>query len=111
MIFRFPGSVIQADVHTIHYDSELWVPEDPNLFVPERHTTNRHPAAYLPFGVGPLNCVRMRFALRKMKMCLARLLHTYSVLPGEKLDKDMIRRVTPVVAPHAIYIRLEKRSN
>jgi cytochrome P450 len=85
--------------------------EDPKLFVPERHTVKRHPAAYLPFGVGPRNCVGMRFALMELKMCLARLVHTYTILPGNKLDKGMTRRETPIVAPQAIYVKLKKRSN
>ena len=37
------GSVIQADMYTIHYDPDLWGPEDPNKFIPERHATPRHP--------------------------------------------------------------------
>jgi cytochrome P450 len=107
----FLGCVIEADVHTIHYNIDLWGPEDPTLFVPERHTVKRHPAAYLPFGVGPRNCVGMRFALMELKMCLACLVHTYTILPGEKLDQGMTRRKTPIIAPQAIYIKLEKRSN
>ena len=105
------GSVIQADVYTIHYDPELWGPEDPNLFIPERHSVKRHPAANFAFGIGPRNCVGKRFALMELKMCLARLLRTYNVLPGDKLEQGMARRETPIIAPQAIYVRLERRSD
>jgi cytochrome P450 len=111
MVFCFTGCVIEADVYSIHYNTDLWGPEDPNLFIPERHMIKRHPAAFLAFGVGPRNCVGMRFALMELKMCLARLLHTYTVLPGDQLDKGMAERQTPIIAPQAIYIKLEKRSN
>jgi cytochrome P450 len=103
--------VILADVYTVHYNIDLWGPEDPNLFIPERHAAKRHPAAYMGFGVGPRNCVGMRFALMELKMCLTRLLHTYNILPGEKIEKGIIRQEKFVIKPEAIYVRLEKRSN
>ncbi len=31
-----PGMVVQANVNDIHMDPDLWGPEDPALFVPER---------------------------------------------------------------------------
>ncbi|CAF4681721.1 unnamed protein product, partial [Rotaria sp. Silwood2] len=83
------GCVILADVHAIHYSTDLWGPEDPNLFIPERHAVKRHPLAYMGFGVGPRNCVGMRFALMELKLCLARLLHIYNILPGENIEKGM----------------------
>ncbi len=89
----------------------MWGPEDPNLFIPERHAGKRHPIAYMGFGVGPRNCVGMRFALMELKMCLARLLHTYNIFPGENIEKGMIRREITIITPEAIYVRLEKRSN
>ncbi|CAF0980556.1 unnamed protein product [Rotaria sp. Silwood1] len=62
------GSAIQPDVLSLHYDPDLWGPDDPNLFVPERHLTRRHPMAYMPFGQGPCNCVGMQFALMELKL-------------------------------------------
>ncbi|CAF1618648.1 unnamed protein product, partial [Didymodactylos carnosus] len=101
--------VIQADTYSIHRSINLWGPEDPNLFVPERHMVKRHPLAYMPFGVGPRNCVGMRFALMELKMSLASLLHTYTVLPGDKLEEGMTRQETITLSPEAIYVRVEKR--
>lgn len=65
----------------------------------------------MPFGVGPRNCVGMRFALMELKMCLTRLLHTYNILPGENLETGMARQESFIVTPQAINIRLEKRAN
>ncbi|CAF0961468.1 unnamed protein product [Rotaria sordida] len=51
------GTLVHADVYSVHYDCELWGPEDPYVFFPERHKTKRHPMAYLPFGAGPRHCI------------------------------------------------------
>ncbi|CAF3943139.1 unnamed protein product [Rotaria sp. Silwood1] len=75
------GTLVHADIYSIHYDRELWGPEDPYVFFPERHETKRHPMAYLPFGAGPRQCIGMRFALIEMKMLLVRMLREYSILP------------------------------
>jgi cytochrome P450 len=106
----FLGSVIQPDIFSIHYNHDLWGPEDPNLFIPERHAVKRHPVAWMPFGVGPRNCVGMRFALMELKMCLIRLLRQYRILPGDKIEEGFQRTERLVIQPDAIFVKLEKRS-
>ncbi len=108
--FAFSGSAIQPDVFTIHYNPDLWGPEDPNLFIPERHAVKRHPVAWMPFGVGPRNCVGMRFAFAELKMCLIRLLRQYRILPGDKIEEGFQRTERLVIQPDAIFVKLEKRS-
>lgn len=111
LIFHLIGCLIETDVYAVHYNPDLWGPEDPTLFIPERHMVKRHPAAYLAFGISPRDCVGKRFALMEIKMCLAHLLHAYNVRPGDQLEQGMTRRETTIVAPRAIYVRLEKRSD
>ncbi|CAF0791603.1 unnamed protein product [Rotaria sordida] len=104
------GSVIQPDVFTIHYNPDLWGPEDPNIFYPERHTVKRHPVAWMPFGIGPRNCVGMRFALMELKLCLIQLLCQYRILPSDKTEEGFKQEETVVIQPNAIFVKLEKRS-
>ncbi len=103
------GSIIQPDVFTVHYDANLWGPEDPNAFYPERHLTKRHPAAFMPFGIGPRNCVGMRFALIVLKMCLAQLVREFIILPGDQIEQGFKLDETLVIRTNGIYIKLEKR--
>lgn len=108
----FPiGCVILPDVYAVHRNLDLWGPEDPNLFIPERHAIKRHPVAFLGFGVGPRNCIGMRFALMQLKLCLAGLSHNYNVLPGQNIEKGIVPREANIITPEAIYVRLQKRSN
>ncbi|CAF1007481.1 unnamed protein product [Adineta ricciae] len=104
------GSVIQTDLFTIHYNPDLWGPDDPHEFVPERHLTKRHPMALLTFGAGPRICIGMRFAMMEIKMTLARLLHDYKILPGKHLEEGFQLRDGFVIQPDAVYIKLQKRN-
>ena len=103
------GTLVYADLYSIHFNPELWGPEDPYVFCPERHETKRHPMAYLPFGAGPRLCVGMRFALIEMKLFLVRLLHEYSILPGENLENKFNIREIAVIAPEQVWVKLVKR--
>jgi cytochrome P450 len=105
------GSVIQPDMYTIHYDPDLWGPEDPNVFLPERHSMPRHPIAFMPFGLGPRNCVGRRFALMEIKLCLTRLLRQYVILPGDQMEeKFKLKDTLFILQPENLYVKIEKRS-
>jgi cytochrome P450 len=64
----------------------------------------------MPFGVGPRNCVGMRFALMELKIALVNILHEYNILPGIHIEQGMKRQETFTLSPEAILIRIEKRS-
>ncbi|CAF3792025.1 unnamed protein product [Rotaria sp. Silwood1] len=105
------GCVIQPDVLSVHYDPDLWGPEDPNIFLPERHSTPRHPAAFMPFGLGPRNCIGKRFALMEIKMCFARLLRQYSIHPGDKMEEKFeLKDTSFILHPKTVYVKIVKRS-
>lgn len=99
-----------TDVHAVHYSSELWGPDDPNLFIPERHLVKRHPVAYMPFGIGPRNCVGLRLALLEMKISLGRILLSYNITAGNRFTEGMTRQEAFIITPNAINIRLSKRN-
>lgn len=61
------GSIIQADVYSVHYNQELWDPLPVDEFHLERHFIKRHPISLLSFGAGPRQCLGLRFALSKTK--------------------------------------------
>ncbi|CAF1370676.1 unnamed protein product [Adineta ricciae] len=104
------GTLVHADIYSVHFNHELWGPEDPYVFFPERHKTKRHPMAYLSFGAGPRHCIGMRFALMEMKFLLVQLLRKYSVAPGEHFHSKFNVREKTVIAPEEIWIKLVQTS-
>ncbi|XP_058462580.1 cytochrome P450 9e2-like isoform X2 [Malaya genurostris] len=70
----------------IHHDPKYY--PDPEKFDPERfNETNRtkiNIGTYLPFGIGPRNCIGSRLALMEVKLILYYLLKDFSLEPTEK---------------------------
>ena len=61
------GTLIQADLYSIHFNEQLWGPLPVQEFHLERHLVKRHPMSLLAFGAGPRQCPGIRFAFSKTK--------------------------------------------
>lgn len=97
-------------MYSIHHNADLWGPVDPYKFYPERHATKRHPIAYLSFGAGPRNCIGTRFGLLEMKIALVRLVQTFTVLKGDKMDNGSLDLELTFIRPERVVIKLEHRT-
>ncbi|CAH0561307.1 unnamed protein product [Brassicogethes aeneus] len=92
--YKIPGTnkVIKKGTTTfiptmaIHYDPDIY--PDPDKFDPERFSdenkAKRHPSTWMPFGLGPRECIGLRFALMQVKVCLVKVLKDYDVTLNEK---------------------------
>ena len=73
------GMVVTVPTYVIHHLDEYY--PEPEKFDPDRWSAENknkmNPYAYLPFGMGPRNCIGMRFALEELKISLCTLVHTF----------------------------------
>nr|KAG5685419.1 hypothetical protein BaRGS_008714 [Batillaria attramentaria] len=80
------GMRMGIPVLSIHRDPAIW--PDPMKFDPERHTpearATRHPFAFLPFGMGPRNCIGMRLAQLEIRMAIATILQHFTPVLCDK---------------------------
>uniref|UniRef100_B4MR39 GK21991 n=1 Tax=Drosophila willistoni TaxID=7260 RepID=B4MR39_DROWI len=86
------GMPVYVAVLAIQRDPQYW--PDPDKFDPERFDpANRHNLnmdAYMPFGIGPHNCIGMRLGLLQTKLGLVHLLRNHRVLTCDKTVKNIV---------------------
>ncbi|XP_077297741.1 cytochrome P450 9e2-like [Arctopsyche grandis] len=80
------GEGILIPIHAIHHDPQYY--PDPEKFDPERFSTenktNINPLSFLPFGVGPRNCIGSRYALMITKSIIFQLLSKFDFVMTAK---------------------------
>ncbi|XP_049539830.1 probable cytochrome P450 9f2 [Anopheles darlingi] len=107
------GANVSIPVAGLHYDPRYY--PDPDRFDPERfNEENRqmlHPAVYLPFGIGPRNCIGSRFALMEVKAIVYHLLLTFRFERTEKTPVPMrlAKGFTTLQAADGVHLKLVPR--
>ncbi|KAJ8728449.1 hypothetical protein PYW08_016834 [Mythimna loreyi] len=80
------GAGVMIPTFAIHRDPELY--PEPEKFDPDRFSEeNKHKInvlAYMPFGLGPRNCIGSRFALCELKVMVYQLLRHMEISPCKK---------------------------
>ncbi|XP_054633976.1 cytochrome P450 3A40-like [Dunckerocampus dactyliophorus] len=107
------GMVVMVPTWPLHRDPELW--PEPEKFKPERFNKENKesidPYTYMPFGVGPRNCIGMRFALVTMKLALVEILQRYSFSVCEETEVPIELDKQGLLAPkRPLMLKLEPRS-
>ncbi|KAL1459277.1 hypothetical protein WDU94_011279 [Cyamophila willieti] len=88
--FTIPaGCTLAICIHTIHRHPRHW--PNPTQFNPDRflpsEIARRNPNAYMPFSVGPRNCLGYKYAMIQMKTTLSTLLRKFRIMTGDKCTR------------------------
>ncbi|XP_029950461.1 cytochrome P450 3A40-like [Salarias fasciatus] len=105
--------VVMVPTWPLHRDPEIW--PEPERFKPERFTKGNKetidPYTYMPFGMGPRNCIGMRFALVSMKLALVEVLQKFSFSVCKETEVPFEMDVQGLLSPkRPIKLKLEPRS-
>ncbi|XP_055696953.1 probable cytochrome P450 9f2 [Phlebotomus papatasi] len=106
------GDIIFTSIYGFHHDPEYF--PNPSKFDPERfNEENRHeiiPGTYLPFGIGPRNCIGSRFALMEVKALIYYILLNFKIEPNEKTQIPLKLTKNPVIlSEKGIWVQLTPR--
>ncbi|KAJ7662844.1 cytochrome P450 [Mycena polygramma] len=100
----------------IHRDAEYFSP-DPERYWPERWLPDTTTApvggqpfilnteAFMPFSLGPANCVGRNIAMREMRLVLAQLVFKYTITPAQKDLKVFEREWVDGLLDHQILLK------
>ncbi|ODM91411.1 Cytochrome P450 9e2 [Orchesella cincta] len=85
-LFVQEGVTIAIPMYSIHHDPKYY--ENPEKFDPEhfnpKNKAKRSSYAYMPFGIGPRNCIGLRLGLVQTKVAIAQLVHFFRIEPTKK---------------------------
>ncbi|KAM3960575.1 cytochrome P450 9e2-like [Aphomia sociella] len=108
------GEGVAIPVWSIHRDPNHF--PDPLKFDPERFSEeNKHkisPYTYIPFGMGPRNCIGSRFALCEVKVFLYQLLLNMEIEVCEKtcIPPELARNTVNLMIKGGFWMRVKERS-
>ncbi|XP_077287820.1 cytochrome P450 9e2-like [Arctopsyche grandis] len=109
------GEGILIPIYAIHRDARYF--PEPHQFKPERFSNenkrNINPLSFIPFGVGPRNCIGSRYVLTVTKTVIFRLLSKFDLTMTEKTQNPiMISFKTIAVQPRdGVWVGLKPRNN
>ena len=111
--FRFPKGVeVNIPSYVLHRDPEIW--DNPLEFNPENFSPEakekRDAYSFLPFGVGPRQCMGMRLAMVEMKLGLLEILRRFTFERAPETVSTLEHTAVLLLRPKdTIYVKIRAR--
>ncbi|XP_055589833.1 cytochrome P450 9e2-like [Uranotaenia lowii] len=109
------GTALWIPIHALHHDPKYF--PNPERFDPERFSDERKGSivngTYLPFGIGPRNCIGSRFALSEVKTIIYHLLLNFSLERTSKTEVPpvLIKGMGDVIPENGVHLEFRPRKN
>ncbi|GCB75249.1 hypothetical protein scyTo_0018983, partial [Scyliorhinus torazame] len=95
-----------------HPDVQKKLQQEIDEAFPNKNRESRDPNIYLPFGMGPRNCIGMRFAQLIMKMALASFLQHMTLVPCKETQIPLELDVKgPMLPKKPVILKFVSRVN
>ncbi|CAB04113.1 Cytochrome P450 [Caenorhabditis elegans] len=108
------GTNILCDTWTLHSDKSIWG-EDAEEFKPERwESGDEHfyqKGGYIPFGLGPRQCIGMRLAYMEEKLLLSHILRKYTLEVCNKTQIPLKLIGSRTTQPESVWLNLTPRDD
>lgn len=107
------GTYLWIPIYSIHRDPKYY--PQPELFEPDRFSDENKgglvAGAYMPFGVGPRNCIGSRFALMEVKAVIYYLALNFQFVPNEKTEFPLqfIPNQASITIKNGVHLQLVPR--
>ncbi|KAF8376348.1 hypothetical protein PRIPAC_82777 [Pristionchus pacificus] len=106
------GCNVMTPVHAVHWSEENY--DRPREFCPERFLDDGKPAwsaTYMPFGIGPRNCVGARFAEMEFKTVMSAVIRKFIIElhPAHTELKTMTANILQNPINNELFVRLVER--
>ena len=107
------GMDVTFSTHAMHRNPKYW--PKPDKFDPERFSPENKdkivPCTYIPFGIGPRNCVGMKLALAEAKITIVRLLQEYKLEGSAKLQTPIELNTSGAISrpKDGVFVKLVRR--
>ncbi|KAK9885356.1 hypothetical protein WA026_010852 [Henosepilachna vigintioctopunctata] len=104
---------VWVPIWALHHDPKYW--KMPEKFDPQRFSSENKekivPYTYMPFGVGPRNCIGSRFAIIEIKVIIYRLLTNFEIVPIKRsvIPIELNRNSFILNAKNGFWFGLKKR--
>lgn len=109
-----PGDVVFVPIVGIHRDPKYY--PNPDTFDPERFSSdnkgNIKPYTYMPFGLGPRNCIGSRFAILETKTIIFSMLSKFDFIATDKtqIPIKLSKKSFNIVGEKGMWIGLKPRA-
>ncbi|ETN64345.1 cytochrome P450 9b2 [Anopheles darlingi] len=107
------GTTVFIPIAGLHMDPQYY--PNPKKFDPERFSEeNKHkinPSAYLPFGIGPRNCIGSRFALMEVKAIIYYMLLAFSFerTPNTQVPLQLAKGFAGMRSEKGVFVEFRPR--
>lgn len=109
------GTCVWFPVYGLHHDPKYY--PNPEIFDPERfndeNKRNINLGAFLPFGIGPRNCIGSRFALMEIKAILYHMLLKFSFELSEntQIPLQLEKGLSNLATERGLHVNLRLRND